>query len=152
MSKYSQGVYQVINEEKYVGKKRPFFRSSWEDVFCRFCDNNPAVLQWSSESIHIPYVNPFTGKKTIYVPDFLVVYQDAKGKKHGEVIEIKPLKEVSMDTARSQRDKAAVALNHAKWTAARAWCKSQGLRFRIVTEYDIFHMGKAPKVKKKKSR
>lgn len=138
MSKYAQGKYQVINPEKYVGKKDPTYRSSWELTFMRFCDNNPNVIQWASEAIHINYKNPFTNKNTIYVPDFLVIYVDKNGQKHGEVIEVKPSKETTMEAAKTVRDKAAVALNMCKWQAAQAWCKSQGLTFRIVNEQDIF--------------
>jgi hypothetical protein len=47
-----------------------------------------------------------------------------------------------MEAARSTRDRAYVALNHAKWQAATAWCKNNGLRFRVVTENEIFHQGK----------
>ena len=138
MAKYSQSFFEATNPEKYVGKKKPFMRSSWETVFARMCDNNPAIIQWASEPFMIPYRNPFTGKKTIYVPDFLIFYLDSKQQKHAEVIEIKPKKETAMQFARSKRDKAAVALNMCKWEAARAWCKSQGLKFRIITEEDIF--------------
>jgi len=138
MAKYSQSFFETTNPEKYVGKKKPFMRSSWETVFARMCDNNPAIVQWASEPFMIPYRNPFTGKKTIYVPDFLIIYLDSKQKKHAEVIEVKPKKETAMQFAKSKRDKAAVALNMAKWQAARAWCKSQSLVFRIITEHDIF--------------
>ena len=141
MSKYAQGKFQIRNPAKYIGKKQPTYRSGWEFVFMQFCDNNPAVIQWASEAVHIPYRNPFTNKNTIYVPDFLIIYMDKSGKKHAEVIEVKPSKEVAMENAKSLRDQAFVALNHAKWEAARAWCKSQGLAFRIVTEDMIFHQG-----------
>lgn len=139
MSKYAQGKYQIKNPEKYVGRKQPTYRSSWEFTFCAFCDNNPAVIQWASEPFMIPYRNPLTGKNTIYVPDFMMVYMDKNQQKHAEVVEIKPLKETSMESAKSVRDKAAVALNIAKWTAAKAFCAAHGLTFRIVTEHDIYH-------------
>ena len=142
MAKYSQGKYQVKNPEKYVGKGMPTYRSSWEFAFMNFCDDNPAVLQWASEAIHVNYRNPFTGKNTIYVPDFLIIYLDKNGKKHGEVIEVKPSSQTTMEAARSVRDKAAVALNMYKWDAARKFCASQGLSFRVVNENDIFHNGK----------
>ena len=138
MSKYAQGKYTVKNREKYVGRKDPTYRSSWEFSFMLFCDNNPSVLQWASEPFMVPYRNPFTGKNTIYVPDFMMVYVDRAQQKHAEVVEVKPRKEVSMESAKSQRDKAAAALNAAKWTAAKAWCAQQGLHFRIVTEEDIY--------------
>lgn len=141
MSKYANGFYQVINAEKYIGKKTPHYRSGWENTFMRFCDLNPAILQWASESIHINYRNPFTNKMTIYVPDFLIIYVDKGGAQHAEVIEIKPSTQTTMEAARSTRDQAAAILNMCKWEAARAWCKAQGMTFRIVTEKDIFANG-----------
>ena len=97
MSKYANGFYQLKNPEKYVGNKQPHYRSSWETVFMSFCDNNPAVLQWANEAIRINYRNPFTGKNTIYVPDFFIVYMDKDGGKHAELIEVKPSKEMTLE-------------------------------------------------------
>ena len=121
-----------------MGKRAPTYRSSWEYTFCTFCDNNPAVIQWASEAITIPYRNPVSGKNTVYVPDFLVVYEDKNQKKHTELIEIKPSTEVTMESAKSYRDKLMVAINMAKWAAADAWARANNIRFRVVTEYDIF--------------
>lgn len=138
MSKYAQGKYQIKNLEKYVGKSAPTYRSSWEFTFCAFCDNNPAVLSWASEAIKIPYRNPVSGKQTVYVPDFLIVYQDKNERKHTELIEIKPSKEATMENAKSYRDKLMVAVNMAKWAAADNFARANNMRFRVVTEYDIF--------------
>jgi hypothetical protein len=138
MSKYAQGKYQVKNPEKYMGKRLPSYRSSWEFTFMSFCDNNPAVLNWVSEGVKIPYFNPVSGKQTIYVPDFLVVYIDANQRQHTELVEIKPSKEATMESARSYRDKLMVAMNMAKWAAADSWCRANNMRFRVVTEFDIF--------------
>lgn len=138
MSKFAQGKYQIKNPEKYIGKRTPTYRSSWEFTFCAFCDNNPAVVNWASEAIQIPYRNPVTGRNTIYVPDFLIVYVDAKQKQHTELVEVKPLSQVTMETAKSLKDKYSVAVNMAKWAAADAWCRANNIRFRVVTEYDIF--------------
>ena len=143
MSKFAQGKYQIQNPAKYVGNKTPTYRSGWEHTFMTMCDNNPAITQWASEAIHINYRNPFTNRMTIYVPDFLMVYTDAAGNQHAEVIEVKPVKETSLQEAgRSPRAQAAAILNMAKWEAARAWCKAHQLTFRIVTENDLFHQGK----------
>ena len=136
--KYAQGFYTVKNPEKYVGKKAPYCRSSWETTFASFCDNNPAIVNWASEAIQIPYRNPVSGKQTVYVPDFLIVYTDARQKLHTELIEIKPLKETTMENAKSLRDKYSVAINMAKWEAAKNWCKANRIFFRILTEHDIF--------------
>jgi hypothetical protein len=143
MGKFANGFFQVTNPDKYVGKKVPHFRSSWEHSFMRFCDNNPAILQWANESIHIPYKNPFTNKNTIYVPDFFIVYVNKSGEKIAELIEIKPSKQVTIENAgRSVRDQAAAVLNMYKWQAANAWCTQNGVRFRVLTETDLFHQGK----------
>jgi len=141
MGKYANGFYQVLNPGKYVGKKTPHYRSGWEHTFMRFCDNNPSILQWASESIHINYKNPFTNKATIYVPDFFIVYIDKTGAKRAELIEIKPSTQSTLESAKSVKDQAAAVLNMYKWQAAQAWCKAQGITFRVVTENDIFHQG-----------
>lgn len=142
MAKYAQGKFQLQNPQKYVGNKAPTYRSSWEYVFMQFCDNNPSILQWASEAVHINYKNPLTGKNTIYVPDFLITYQDAGGAQRAEVVEVKPKKETTLEGAKNVRDQAAAILNMAKWEAARQWCKAHGLTFRVVTEDMIFHQGK----------
>ena len=121
-----------------MGKRLPSYRSSWEFTFMSFCDNNPAVLNWVSEGVKIPYYNPVSGKQTIYVPDFLVVYVDANQRQHTELVEIKPSKEATMESARSYRDKLSVAINMAKWAAADSWARANNMRFRVVTEFDIF--------------
>ena len=141
MGKYANGFYQILNPGKYVGKKTPHYRSGWEHTFMRFCDNNPSILQWASESIHINYKNPFTNKATIYVPDFFIVYVDKSGAKRAELIEIKPSTQSTLESAKSVKDQAAAVLNMYKWQAAQAWCKAQGITFRVVTENDIFHQG-----------
>ena len=48
------------------------------------------LLLGASEPVKITYQNPLTGKVTGYVPDFVITYIDASGKKHAELIEIKP--------------------------------------------------------------
>lgn len=143
MSNYAQGKFQLTNPSKYVGNKTPTYRSSWEYVFMQFCDNNPNVLQWASEAVHINYRNPLTGRNTIYVPDFLITYVDATGGQRAEVIEVKPRKETTLEGAKNIRDQAAAILNMAKWEAARAWCKAHNLTFRVVTEDMIFHQGRS---------
>jgi hypothetical protein len=39
-------------------------------------------------------------------------------------------------------NQAQYVKNMAKWQAAQAWCKRMGLRFRVVSEEDLFHTGK----------
>ena len=142
MPRFAQGKFKLKYPEKYLGNKEPTYRSGWEFHFMRFCDEHPAVEKWASEAIKIPYRNPLSGKQTIYVPDFFISYKDAKGKTHAELIEVKPSNQsVKEELGRSQYNKAHYIVNQAKWEAANAWCKQQGVKFRIITEKDIFHQG-----------
>jgi hypothetical protein len=138
MAKYAQGEFTPKNRHKYVGKGSIRYRSSWEMAFMHFLDNHTSVQQWASESIQIPYRNPVTGKQTIYVPDFFILYVDANNQPHGEIVEIKPKKETSMNEAKTLKEKMVVAINIAKWQAANAFCQRHNLKFRIVTENEIF--------------
>jgi hypothetical protein len=109
----------------------------------QFCDKNDAVLKWASEAIMIPYRNPLTGKTANYIPDFFLVYQNKHGQQIAEVVEIKPKKQSLIESrVASARDRAVVAVNHAKWQAAMAYCKQSGLKFRVVTEDDLFYNGR----------
>ena len=143
MGRFAQGKFAPKNPEKYVGTKTPTYRSSWEFAFLKFCDESPSITRWASEAVRIPYRNPFTGKHTIYVPDFFIQYTDQKGKNKVEIIEVKPDNQAVKESLGNSRVyQAHYALNQAKWEAARAWCKQKGIFFRIITEKDIFHNGK----------
>jgi TnsA endonuclease N terminal len=138
MSKYSQGFFIPKNPQKLIGNASPFARSSWELLMMQFLDNHPNVIQWASESIKIPYENPLTGKKSQYVPDFLVMYQDSHGKRRAELVEVKPRKEAMLEHAKSKRDKAFLLVNSVKWAAAMVFCKKNGLTFRVIDETNLF--------------
>lgn len=142
MANWAQGIYEVKNPDKYIGKHKPKYRSGWEFTFMQFCDNNNAVLKWASEAISIPYLHPLTGKRTNYIPDFFIVYQNKQGQQLAEVVEIKPKKQSLIESrVASAKDRAIVAINHAKWASAMAYCKQNGFTFRVITESDLFHNG-----------
>ena len=138
-SKYSQGIYKIKNPEKYVGNHAPRYRSSWEHTFMMFCDNNPSVQQWSSESVKIPYRDPLTGKQTVYVPDFLIVYLDRNLRRHAELVEIKPANQMLKErVGKNVYNQAQYVKNMAKWEAAGKWAQNQGIKFRVINEKDLF--------------
>jgi hypothetical protein len=142
MANYAQGIYTPKNPHKYVGKHNPKYRSGWELTFMTFCDTHKNVTHWASESMSIPYRSPLDGKVHRYIPDFFVVYQNKFGKAIAEVVEIKPKKQSLIESrTASARDRAVVAVNHAKWAAATAYCKMQGFSFRVITEDDLFRNG-----------
>lgn len=141
--KYASGKFDLKNPGKYVGKKTPTYRSGWEFTFMKFCDEHPAIAQWASEAIKIPYRNPLSGKQTIYVPDFFIVYNDQKGSQRVELIEVKPKNQAMRENlGKSKHNQAHYIINQAKWEAARVYCKQNNILFRIVTEEDIFHTGR----------
>ena len=143
MGNWAQGIYEVKNPQKYVGKHKPKYRSGWELTFMTFCDNNKHVIYWASEALRIPYRHPLTGKMTQYVPDFFVVYENKYGQQKAEVVEIKPKKQRLIESrVANAKDRMVVAINHAKWGAAMAYCKQQGYTFRVVTEDDLFYNGR----------
>lgn len=143
MPKFAQGRFEMKNPDKYVGTRQPLARSSWEFVFMRMLDEHTGVENWASESIQIPYRDPLTGKYTVYVPDFFIVYKDKSGKKHAEVVEVKPANQTLRENVGNNRyNQEQYVKNLAKWEAANKWCKQKGIRFRVINESDIFHQGK----------
>ena len=143
MARFAQGKFRLKFPEKYAGNRTPTYRSSWEYTFMKFCDEHPNVSQWASEAVKIPYRNPLTGKQTIYVPDFFIVYADKGGKQKVELIEVKPKNQsVKERLGRSRANQTHYIMNMAKWEAARSWCKQKGIFFRVITEEDIFHQGR----------
>lgn len=139
MPRFAQGKFNLKNPQKYIGTKTPTYRSGWEFTFCKFCDEHPAIVQWASEAIRIPYRNPLTGKQTIYVPDFFIAYADKGGKQRVELIEVKPANQAHKERlGRSKHNQAHWVINQAKWEAARVFCKQKGIIFRVITEDDIF--------------
>lgn len=143
LGNFSKGKYQLKNPQKYVGNREPIYRSSWEWHFMKMCDEHPNITNWASEGVKIPYRDPLTGKQTVYVPDFLIQYEDRHGKKKTELVEIKPASQMLKErVGKNAYNQAQFVKNQAKWAAAGAWCKQNGIIFRIINENDIFHNGK----------
>jgi len=141
MAKYGHvhsGEFTPSNPAKYKGSYPITYRSSWELTVFNMFDSHPNVLEWASESIKIPYMHPFKGRMSFYIPDIVAKFVDKKGKTHVEVIEIKPLKETLAEHAKSRYDQAQLAVNHAKWKSAQAYCAKVGMKFRILTEKQIY--------------
>ena len=142
MVKFAKGKFTMKHPDKYVGTKTPTYRSSWEWSFMNFCDTSPSVQKWASEAISIPYRDPLTGRNTIYVPDFFIQYLDKNNAMHVELLEIKPASQTILErVGKSKANQAQFIKNQAKWQAATAWCKQQGIKFRVLNENDLFHQG-----------
>ena len=135
----AKGLYKPINPEKYLGDITKIrFMSSWELRFMDFCDKNPNVIAWGSEEFKIPYFNPIKKKVCNYIPDFIIKYKNVKGEIFTEVIEIKPKCHMIATKKSTTYDKVQMVINHAKWTAAKAFCDMHKIAFKVLTEDQLF--------------
>lgn len=144
-SKVAKGKFIPKNPQKYLGDvNNIIFRSSWENFCFGLLDMHDSVIGWISEGISIPYRNPLNGGKiSMYVPDLLIIYLDKNGKKHVDLLEIKPAKETPMYVKKpgerlSKQTQLAQVINAAKFQAAQAYCKKNGITFRVATEDQLF--------------
>ena len=126
--------------EKYIGMYPIICRSTWEYRMCEWLDFNDEVIDWSSESHRIKYIDPY-GKSRVYYPDFYAKIRN-KGK---FIVEVKPLKDMRMPNKKGKKSektmmirKHTYLLNEAKFKAAEQYCKKLGYKFVIITEKDLF--------------
>ncbi|GAG84814.1 unnamed protein product [marine sediment metagenome] len=143
--RYKQGRFIPRHPEKYIGNVKSIrYLSSWELRFDQFLDNNPNVLQWSSEEIAIPYIKPTDGKVHRYYPDYWIKFKDKHGKEVQEIVEIKPDAQTRQPTRQGKKRRQQLyetityAINMAKWKYAKLFCDKHGVKFRIVTERELF--------------
>lgn len=142
---FIQGRYTPKNPKKYRGDLNDItYRSSWELSFCQFLDNNPNIINWSCEEIAIPYVKPTDKKVHRYFPDFWIKYKNRHGEIVQEIIEIKPSTQTKQPRRVGKNRKTQIhenvtyAINVAKWAAASEFCNNHGIKFRLMTERELF--------------
>lgn len=142
---FRQGKFIPRHPDKYKGNvDNIVYRSSWEKEFCEFLDGNPNIIEWASEEIAIPYIKPTDKRVHRYFPDYWIKYRNKNGEVIQELIEVKPEKQTKQPTTRGKRKKQQLyesvtyAINIAKWKAAQQFCDKYGLKFRIVTEQQMF--------------
>ena len=139
-----KGRYRVINPSKYRGDSQDVtYRSSWELKFMKWCDTNPSVLEWGSETIVIPYTSPVDNRVHRYFVDFYIKVQDRNGKINRYLVEIKPAKltkppEIpARKTRRFVQEVFQYGTNQAKWKAADEYCIERSMKFLVLTEIDL---------------
>lgn len=159
MSKSYKGIYKIKNKKKYIGKQDPIYRSSWESRVCYFLDHNPNVVRWGYEIISIPYTS-IDNKIHTYILDFYAEMKTKDGKIEKYLLEVKPQKDgpiidqngnfvfpnkpkkPKINNRKSLKNymynMSMYMKNYKKWLAAQAYCKSNGLKFKIITENSIF--------------
>lgn len=136
----AHGRFIPKNPAKYIGNPNTImWRSSWELRFMQWLDANNAVARWASEELSIPYVSPLDSRMHKYYPDFIIFYQDKFGQLQKEIVEIKPYKQSVQTKNMSDKDKATLLVNEAKWVAAAEYAAKNGAKFRVITEKTIFY-------------
>lgn len=139
---YRQGLFKPKNETKYIGRGLPVYRSGWELKFFRWCDDNPNVVEWASESVIIPYTNPIDGKVHRYYTDGVIALK-TNDKITKYVIEIKPSSQTKIPVRGKKQSKTIAyenyryVQNQSKWKAAEKWCEKHGYKFLILTEKEL---------------
>jgi len=144
--KFGKGktVYNPMFPQKYKGKYPIVSRSSWELQFMKWCDANPNILQWSSESVKIPYYDPVKQRQRRYYPDFWLKVKCKDGNTVKWVVEVKPYKESVPPKPGKKTNKTRIyeaktyKTNQAKWRAAVDYCGKMGFKFKILTERELF--------------
>lgn len=142
--RYTQGVFRPRNPKKFLGKSA-IFRSSFERKFFLWADSNPNVLEWSSESVIIPYLSPLDNRiHRYYIDAYITLKEGDNIKKY--LIEIKPYKQTQPPKPSKRKKPQTViyeqtqwAMNQAKWEYARKYAKTKGMEFIVITEKDLFH-------------
>jgi hypothetical protein len=134
-------VFNPKNYKKYVGDASKIVcRSLWERNVCKFCDEHPSIIKWSSEEIGIPYMSPIDSKMHTYYPDFIIQFKNNDGL-HTWMVEVKPKKQTILKESASKRERMIWAVNNAKWKAAKDYCTKNNMIFKIITEKELFTNG-----------
>lgn len=100
------------------------YRSSWELIAYKYLDTQDEVLNYSTETLSIPYKDPESGYERNYLPDLIINFDNGDKK----MIEIKPMvyKEYP--------------INLAKFDAAKSFCEENGFSFEVWTGEEIYQM------------
>lgn len=136
-----KGFYRVETPNKYRGDTTQIiWRSTWELRFMKWCDFNPSVIEWGSETIIIPYISPIDKRIHRYFVDFYIKIKDQNNLIKKYLIEIKPEKftkppEKPKRMTKKFLDEAfQYGVNEAKWKAALEFCEDRNMKFMILTE------------------
>ena len=141
----NKGRFTPKNPKKYKGDPTNIiYRSLWELTCMRKFDENPDILEWSSEETIVPYVSPIDRKVHRYFADFLLKTRQRDGSIKTIMVEVKPLKETIEPPVQKRKTRKYItevvtwSKNQAKWAAAEEYCKDRGWEFMKMTEVEIY--------------
>jgi len=139
--KYKQGVFVPKNPQKYKGNvNNIIYRSSWEQIAFRFCDQTTDVIWWQSEETVIEYISPVDNNSHRYYMDITMCVRQASGKEQVFMVEIKPKEQTVFPQRKRKKELTFLkevetySINAAKWNAAKKVCERHGYKFLIWTQ------------------
>lgn len=144
-----KGKFVPKNSHKYKGNvNNIIWRSTWERGCFRWADNNPDVVQWSSEETVIPYISPVDNKMHRYFVDLTITFKsgqtlliEVKPKYQTEPPKINKKPKGKKGEMRLLQEAQTFAVNDAKWKAADVYAKKNNMKFVIFTENELEMMG-----------
>ena len=152
--KYKQGLYNLINKDKYIGDPNNIkYRSSWELAFCSYLDNNKSIIKWQCE-IPITYVDLRNHTHRYYIDYYYQKKTNDENLMERVLVEIKPKAELFPPI--SPKNETAKALenyeysirthikNKLKWNSAEEYAAKHGMKFIILTEDHLKRAGLIP--------
>jgi len=145
-----KGKYKVKNRKKYRGDPdNVIYRSMWERRCFVWLDNNPSIVEWSSEEVCVPYIYEVDKKYHRYFVDLM--FTTVAG--HTFLIEVKPEKETQPPkkpdkSKRYLSESLTYVKNVNKWHAAQQYATNKGWTFQVWTEKHLMQYGIMPKVSK----
>lgn len=139
-----KGKFSPKNPKKYRGDPTNIiYRSGWEKKVMKYLDDNPAIIEWGSEELSIPYICPTDNRPHRYFPDFVVKVRTKDGLVQTMILEVKPKKETIEPKKKKKITKQYITevmtwgKNSAKWAAAREYCADRGWQFMLITEKEL---------------
>ena len=130
--------------ERYKGTRPITLRSGLEiNWVTKFLDKHSSILEWSSESIIVPYYFPISNRRHRYFVDFWMKVLEPDGKVREYLIEIKPKsqtkppKQPKRKTRKYLQEVNTYIKNQCKWEAATAYAKRHDMEFKVICEGDI---------------
>jgi hypothetical protein len=140
-----KGKFTPKNPNKYRGDStNVIFRSLWELKVMKQLDENPSILEWSSEEVVVPYYDPSTMRRRRYFPDFLVKAKKTDGTIQTMMLEVKPKAQTIEPKVQKRKTKKYITevttwvTNQSKWEAAKEYCIDRGWEFKLITEDNLF--------------
>ena len=139
-----RGKFNPKNLAKYEGDfRRIEYRSSWERAVFKWCDNNDAIAQWSSEEVIVPYRCKTDNRVHRYFVDLKITF------KNGDtyLVEIKPKNETLEPTKKTRASRGYLTevlkyiKNMSKWEAAAAYAQQRGWKFEVWHEDTLKALG-----------